>query len=258
MTRTYKKHDERRSEFLDTAQTLFYSKGYDKTTIEDILAAAKASKGAFYHYFDSKEMLLDSLVDRISDTIMQKLTPIVENPSLSALDKMRLISDTSRTIKRSNAELIRTYLAVLYRDENLVLRHKMQQRSRRLMVPLYSTIIAQGKAEGVFDTPNETEAAECIMSIMTGLQNAVWRLFVDLPDHPENADQLDSIIDFYEDAMERILGAPKKSLDLVHRDHIQEFATPNSSDQSSSPKAPPAQFDYESDKSLRNKMRRKA
>ena len=43
------------------------SRGYDRFSIQDILDATGASKGAFYHYFDSKDALLDAIVDRMAD-----------------------------------------------------------------------------------------------------------------------------------------------------------------------------------------------
>ena len=50
-----KDHQERRQEFLDTARELFYSKGYEETSVNDILKKLDLSKGTFYHYFKSKE-----------------------------------------------------------------------------------------------------------------------------------------------------------------------------------------------------------
>ena len=46
---------------IKAAWNLFYQKGYDKTTVEDIINASKTSKGTFYHYFKGKEALLNSL-----------------------------------------------------------------------------------------------------------------------------------------------------------------------------------------------------
>jgi AcrR family transcriptional regulator len=48
----------RRNEILDASLRLVYSKGYDKMTIQDILDQLHISKGAFYHYFDSKVAVL--------------------------------------------------------------------------------------------------------------------------------------------------------------------------------------------------------
>ena len=52
-------HALRRDEFVDAAQRLIQSRGYEQMSIQDVLDELGASKGAFYHYFDSKEGLLD-------------------------------------------------------------------------------------------------------------------------------------------------------------------------------------------------------
>ena len=63
MARKVKEEDyaSRRNEILDAARTLVYTKGYEQMSIQDILDALKISKGAFYHYFDSKPALLEAL-----------------------------------------------------------------------------------------------------------------------------------------------------------------------------------------------------
>ncbi|MGB6371054.1 MAG: TetR/AcrR family transcriptional regulator, partial [Atribacterota bacterium] len=60
MVRIIKKYDERRTEFLDTAQELFFTKGYEQTAVETIIKKMGLSKGTFYYYFKSKEDLLDA------------------------------------------------------------------------------------------------------------------------------------------------------------------------------------------------------
>ena len=45
----------RRAELIDCAQRLFLAKGYERTTINDVIAATGLSKGAFYHHFRAKE-----------------------------------------------------------------------------------------------------------------------------------------------------------------------------------------------------------
>ena len=52
-----------KNRIVKAAWNLFYKKGYEQTTVEDIIAASKTSKGTFYHYFKGKEALLNSLSD---------------------------------------------------------------------------------------------------------------------------------------------------------------------------------------------------
>src|SRR5208283_202867 len=57
---------QRREELLDCAQELFLGLGYDNTTVNDVIARAGVSKGAFYHYFTSKEAMLEALAERFA------------------------------------------------------------------------------------------------------------------------------------------------------------------------------------------------
>ena len=66
MVRISKDYDVRKQEFLDAAQKLFYEQGYDQTSVNTIIDAVGVSKGTFYHYFKSKEDLLDALAERVA------------------------------------------------------------------------------------------------------------------------------------------------------------------------------------------------
>ena len=79
MVRVVKESSVRRNEILDVAQQLVFTKGYEQMTIQDILDGLHISKGAFYHYFDSKGDLLEALVERMASDGMRLLLPIVED-----------------------------------------------------------------------------------------------------------------------------------------------------------------------------------
>lgn len=53
-----RKGDEKRQAILDVAEKLFYTKGYEATSVQDILDVLDTSKGSFYHHFESKEQVL--------------------------------------------------------------------------------------------------------------------------------------------------------------------------------------------------------
>src|SRR5258708_37498177 len=95
MARVVKAHAVRRNEILDVARRLVDTKGYEQMAIQDILDELRISKGAFYHYFDSKPALLEALIERIGQEALQLLTPIVRDPHLPALDKLQRFFDTA-------------------------------------------------------------------------------------------------------------------------------------------------------------------
>ena len=69
--RISKEHDVRRNEILDKAESLFEVKGYNKTTVNDILREVNIAKGTFYYYFKSKEEVLDAVIDRYLEIALE-------------------------------------------------------------------------------------------------------------------------------------------------------------------------------------------
>src|SRR5579864_2290752 len=86
--RIVKKPDQRRNELLDCAQELFLARGYDNTTINDVIARAGVSKGALYHYFTSKEAMLEALAERFAARSIEALGDIFEDRSPDALSRL--------------------------------------------------------------------------------------------------------------------------------------------------------------------------
>lgn len=70
--RISKEHDVRRNEILDKAESLFEVKGYNKTTVNDILREVNIAKGTFYYYFKSKEEVLDAVIDRYLEIALER------------------------------------------------------------------------------------------------------------------------------------------------------------------------------------------
>ena len=79
----------RRREILDAALRLMHDKGYERMTISDVLAETRMSKGALYHYFGSKQALLEGIVEAMSASASQTLRAVVDDPDLGAIDKLR-------------------------------------------------------------------------------------------------------------------------------------------------------------------------
>lgn len=76
-----------RSRILNATRTLYSTHGCDATTLDDILTASGVTKGAFYHYFKSKESLCESLIDCVIDDYRQVIDSI--DPTLEPIQKLR-------------------------------------------------------------------------------------------------------------------------------------------------------------------------
>jgi AcrR family transcriptional regulator len=207
-------HATRRREIVDAALELMHDKGYERTTIEDVLAKLQMSKGALYHYFGSKRALLDGIVESLGESAVRTLQPVVDDRGLGALDKLRAYFDASTTWKAENLTAV-TVAMRLWRDENnALLRQKMSQESMRTTAPLLESIIRQGCDEGVFDTSHPREAAVIVTGMGLHLADAIIDAME--ADGTVGLDvsgaRTSDVVAAYVEAFERILGARPGSL----------------------------------------------
>ena len=212
--RIVKEHSVRKNELLDISQQLFNERGYEATPISAILKAASVAKGTFYHYFHSKEDLLDCLVERITHRILEEIHGQICQPGLKALERLNRSFIASARWKAANWDSLWVLIRPIFREENLPLRWKMNRRTRQLMVPVFSDIIQQGIEEGVFDTEYPEDAADLILGLGYAFQESGFELILSLREHPEYAEIIARRTDCYKDAVERVLGAPRGSLQI--------------------------------------------
>ncbi len=222
--RILKEHDVRKAEILDAAQALFFESGYDQTSVSAIIDKVGVAKGTFYYYCMSKEDLLDCLAERAGEQSMAEIEAVATSEGLNALEKLNLVYDASRRWQAQNMDLVMTILKAMYKDENLLLRHKIQTRGLEMSTPLFSDIIAQGDKEGLFDVEDPREIGELVLRMGNDMSNTATVLFLDIPNNPGNLDRVERKIEVYQDAVARILGAPKGSIRILDKEFIREFA----------------------------------
>jgi AcrR family transcriptional regulator len=223
MARITKEYHERKNELLDAAQELFFIKGYKQTSIESIIKKIGVAKGTFYYYFKSKEDLMDKLVKRMTNQILIEIKKITERTDLDAHAKLNRAYITTRNVKLENMDLIKLYLKALYKDENIILRHKIYMSNVDLLVPEFAKIIQQGVEEKVFNTPFPRKAARLIFELAQILGDSTAKLFLEMDENPEILEKLEKEIDTYEDGIERIVGAKKGSINIVDRSALKNL-----------------------------------
>ena len=194
-----------------------------RNEILDILDGKEISRGALYHYFDSKKAILEALVDRMGTAAEHAIRPIIDDPDLSALEKFNRYFEASASWKNMQKDLILSLLSMWFSDENAFIRQKLASEAlthtARLLVPM----IRQGLEEKVFTTRFPEEAAVIITGVfLTFTDTLVARLLA-----PERGlasiEELWSMRDAYVDAIERILGAPSGSLKVLKADDFKDW-----------------------------------
>lgn len=213
MVRIVKSADVRQTEILDTAQMLFYTKGYDKTAVRDIIDDIGIAKGTFYHHFNSKEELLDALISRLLEQSLLILEPILTDDQLTALEKLHMFFGEVGNLKLENEAFIRTLLPIWYEDSNILMREKMKQYSLELFAPLYDQIVQQGIEEGVFTVAQPAEMGSIVFQTMYFMGETLARLLINNEDDKPWAD-VKIKIESYNSALDSLLNAAPGSIHL--------------------------------------------
>jgi len=172
-------HKVRREAFLDVAQNLIQTKGYEQMSIQDVLDKLEASKGAFYHYFDSKQVLLDAVGERFADNAMAAVAPILADPSLPALKKLERVVGGIAQFKAEQKELVLAITEVWNSEGNALVREKVRRMTASRLGPILSMVIRQGVSEGtivISSSPDET--ARVLLYLVQGYQEFAGELFL--------------------------------------------------------------------------------
>jgi AcrR family transcriptional regulator len=224
MQRIRKEASVRRNEILDAAQRLIYTKGYEAMTIQDILDELRISKGGFFHHFESKQALLDALVERMLDQAEQTLRPIVRDPALTALEKLNryfaAVGEWKATQKRSLAALRKVW----HSDGNAILRQKHQSIFLERITPLITAMVRQGVREGVFVTAHPEQTSEILINLGAGLKTGLNMILLADPPFSDALPRSERLVAAYTEAMERVLGVPAGTLILVDRKTLKAWA----------------------------------
>ncbi|MDD3797416.1 MAG: helix-turn-helix domain containing protein, partial [Lachnospiraceae bacterium] len=77
-----------RNKIISAAAKLFSEKGYDETTMQDIMQISGLSKGAIYHYFKSKQEILDYISNYEKEMVSNYLRELVDDKELTAKEKI--------------------------------------------------------------------------------------------------------------------------------------------------------------------------
>ena len=216
-----------RNEILDVAQRLVYTKGYKQMSIQDILSEVQISKGAFYHYFDSKQTLLESLIERLGKQAEELLIPVVQDDRLPAAKKLERFFDVGARWKTNQKDFLLTLVHVWYADENSLLRQKVQADLIPRTSYLLTTIIYQGIQEGVFHTPFPEKVGEIIFSLLQSFGDTLSKMILQEDLNSETLRRLEILSASYQDAVERILGAASGTLHLFDIALLREWFTPS-------------------------------
>lgn len=213
---------------ISTAQQFFYERGYDSTPIAAIIDAVGIAKGTFYHHFASKEELLDAMVQVQVETLIPYLEALAADAGRPALERLQRFFGMISAWKVENREMMIQTVRMLYHPDNLRLRHAIYQSYQKRFGGLIGRIVADGAAEGTLDCPFAEEAGRIVFQLSQGMGDTSAQLTLATVDDPtpERFEELWKMVQVYMACIERILGAPSGSLQIVSRETVRAMVLP--------------------------------
>lgn len=146
MTRIVKDPAERRLELIEAAESLFAKKGYDSTAVSDIVRKIKVGQGTFYHYFKSKEEILEAVAERIAAPIAENVRDIA-NGNEDPATKVNSILNS--ILKTGNSEA--GFMKLMHHKGNYLLHDKLEEALEARISPSIAEVISKGMDEGIFN-----------------------------------------------------------------------------------------------------------
>ena len=223
MKRVTKAPGERRSELIDTARELFLTKGYEHTSVSDIVKTIGVAQGTFYYYFDSKEDVLEAITVNMVEELGVSVLAIAEDHSLSPIEKWKraIVASSDYKIGRRKEmlELMRASKSL----NNYQLRERYRQLSREKISQLFVGILNEGIEAGTFHTDYPEESAKIAIVIGKSISDDLKDILIYPEKYPDPVGAARQKFNAVQAAVERVLAAPEGSLKFVSEEMLQDW-----------------------------------
>lgn len=185
----------RKQELLNIAYKLFITKGYENTSIDEIIKEANIAKGTYYYYFESKEQTLEEVINMMIDQEVEKAKQVLNSELPLEKRLIGIILSFRPNIDEFNLQ------DVIHMPENIVMHKKINERVIDEATPLLSKVVEEGVKIGLFNCDHIEDRIKLIL-VMSN------QLF----DESDNGNKYALI---FIDTVEKILGAKPGTLSFI-------------------------------------------
>lgn len=149
-----------KNKILNAASMLFLEKGYEETTMQDIMESSGVSKGAIYHYFVSKQEIISFMIKDAQKHINTRFLEIVDDNSLSVEEKIKAVITYFMENREQNILIANKWIdKVPYALVDTI------RNANKYIAPQIAKIIKQGTQNGNFQCDYPDELAEVLIQL---------------------------------------------------------------------------------------------
>ena len=154
-----KKGERRKQELLQIAYRMFLQKGYEETSVDEIIAQAGIAKGTYYYYFETKEQMLEEVIGMMIGQEIQAAEQILQTDLPVPQKILGIITSLRPAPAESPIE------EALMKPENIIMHGKIQKKLIESVTPLLSEVVEEGIAEGIFACDHIPERVRMLLVI---------------------------------------------------------------------------------------------
>ena len=217
-----KKGELRRDSIIRTAEKLFFERGYDETSIQDILDALSISKGGFYHYFESKIALLEEICRQRAASELERIRGEMHSGKLNPTQKINLLLGALHLFKRESPDFTALVLKISYIDHDVHFREQTRSFMMESLRPLVDEAIAAGVADGSFFIRNPGQIGRIVLMLGCDVNDEACRMLAESPQNPDCVIGVVELLDAYREAVENLLGASFGTVFLFDVEHLMQ------------------------------------
>ncbi|HYE09858.1 MAG TPA: TetR/AcrR family transcriptional regulator [Patescibacteria group bacterium] len=157
--RIVKDPKERKRELMDTAAQLFMKQGYEETSVNMIVEQLGVAKGTFYHYFKSKEQILEAVLEDYLEKYAENVKTASDNSSANAYEKLMFILKNILSNNQGPTNLTKH----VEDNKNARLHQVLDEKFHEHFNPIIVEVIKQGIQEGIFKVDHPEEITEILL-----------------------------------------------------------------------------------------------
>lgn len=212
-----------KNRIANKALEMFVKSGYQNTSLNDIIRELGIAKGTFYHYFSSKDEMVNYFIERMNEEILPRVKKVMENEKYNALQKFNKFMWEIKKYKIIHRKTIKKLAILMYKEENILLRYKMINFGLKEYAPMIASILKQGKQEKIFNIKDPNETAEILIHFSTSFGEIISPLLFEQKMTLENLKKVLRKVSSFKEAMNRILGLKKGKIDIFDSISIKKI-----------------------------------
>lgn len=217
---------ELRDRIINSAYELFSIKGYEKTTIAEIIQLAECSKGGFYHHFKSKEEILEVIISNYIDNLSKSLKNIVTNNDYTFIEKFNAIFMVISQYKLHQlTEWSKVNNLFIFSGNDRILR-QIEKQFIIATTGAYFKVIRLGEEQATVNVKHTEILAELCTRVILWIFEVALKLINSDDDKDHN--RFEKLLDFNEELINHELGLQKnqvkfKDTALSYLQNIREY-----------------------------------